>query len=269
MSMTVLRSMRTAIAGSGATARLAMTMPPSDYLQVALTVGLRVLTFGVLVGVWTSIPVAQLEASGTTLPAILTYTAVAQALGPLLAPRTTLADHIANGSIAVRLLWPMSTISQFVSEWAGLVLPNVALGVLGVGAAAWALGIDILPNGNIPIVILSILLAITVGIAVDFAFALLTVRLNNGIWFVNSIRAATTSLISGSLIPLSIMPWHIGEVLAALPFAAMAFAPLQVYVGAGDPVYWLLVQGSWALVLWVALFFWARSSRDDVVTAGG
>jgi ABC-2 type transport system permease protein len=252
-----------------ATMRMAATVPRSDVLVLAATVGLRLLQFGVFVGIWRSLPAEQLAASGVSVPSLLTYTAVSQAIATLLNPQTTLNQHLANGTLSVRLLWPMGVVSQFVSEMLGSVFPVTALSIAALAAVAPLLGVSLAPSSPPLLCALSLLLAMTVGVAVDFLFALLTVRLGNSIWFVTIIRTASTSVISGALIPLNLMPWHIGDVLQALPFAAMAFGPLRIYTEPNGAVPLLVSQAGWAVVLWVGLVVWARRSRDKVVGLGG
>jgi len=258
-----------ALRGFFATMRMAAVVPRSDVLVLAATVGLRLLQFGVFVGIWRSLPPEQLEASGVSVPSLLTYTAVSQAFGTLLNPKTTLTDHLASGSVSVRMLWPMGVVSQFVSEMLGSVLPVTAISVAALAVVAPLIGVPLAPAGHPVLFLVSLVLAMIVGVAVDFWFALLMVQLGNSIWFVNEVRAASTSIISGALIPLNLMPWHIGHVLQLLPFAAMAFGPLRIYTQPEGAVPTLASQAIWAVVLWVGLAWWARKSRDKVVGLGG
>lgn len=252
-----------------ATMRISAAMPVSDTPFRIIGLGLRVLQFGVLVGIWRSLPADRLAASGLTVSALLTYSALAQAVGPLLNPQTSLTEHIANGSLAVRMLWPMGVVSQFASEMLGAIVPITLVGAAVISGAALLFHVPLTGAGSPSLFVLSLLLAIVVGLAVDFWFALLTVRLGNGIWFVNAIRAACTSVISGALIPLSLMPWHVGRVLQVLPFAAMASGPLRVYTQSSGAATLLASQAAWAIVLWAGVVWWAAKSRDKVVGQGG
>ena len=65
------------------------------------------------------------------------------------------------------------------------------------------------------------------------------------------------------------LPWDLGEVLVWLPFAAMAWAPLSVYTGTGDPRLLLAAQALWATVLWgLARHLWWRSRQKAVIYGG-
>ena len=248
---------------------IAMAMPKSDVPFLAAGAGLRLLQFGVLVGIWRSLPPDKLAASGMTVGALLTYSAVAQIAGPLLNPKTTLAAHVTNGTLAVRLLWPLGVVSQFVAELLGSALPATILSIVGISIAAALLDVSLAPAGAPLLFGLSLLLGITVGVAVDFWFALLTVRLRYSVWFVASIRTTLTAVVSGALIPLHLMPWGIGDVLGVLPFAAMASGPLRVYTQQAGAVPLLASQAVWAAVLWLGLVWAVGKSRDKVVGVGG
>ena len=260
---------RSSVRGLTATMRIAAAMPAADIPFVSAGVVLQVLRFGVMVTIWRSLPQDQLAQTGLNLPMLLTYTAVSQIAGPLLNPRTTLADHIAGGSIVMRLLWPMGVASQFAGEMLGSTLPVMLVAGVIICFTAVLLDVPLVGDGSPSLFVLSLLLGIVVGLLVDFGFALLTVRLANGIWFVTTIRTACTTIVSGALIPFSLMPWHIGDVLQVLPFAAMASGPLLVYTRESGAWGVLASQAAWAVVLGIGLYWWIRRSRDKVVGFGG
>lgn len=78
-----------------------------------------------------------------------------------------------------------------------------------------------------PLFVVSLGLAVLVGLCIDFAFALMMLSLNNGVWFAQSIRSAFTALVSGAVIRLHFIPWGLGEAFQWLPFAATGAAPLE------------------------------------------
>ncbi len=82
-------------------------------------------------------------------------------------------------------------------------------------------------------------------------------------------RIAITGLLAGSVIPLALLPWGLGPIFELLPFATVAWAPLAIYTGLGEPLRLIGLQLFWAAVLW-PLVFWAWSaSREKVVGYGG
>ena len=68
---------------------------------------------------------------------------------------------------------------------------------------------------------------------------------------------------------LALLPAGIGAVFGWLPFASMASAPLQLYIGTGDATRLLALQVGWSLLLWpLARWLW-RISRERMVSYGG
>ena len=97
----------------------------------------------------------------------------------------------------------------------------------------------------------------------------LVVASEQGVWVISRVRDAITTLLSGSLLPLALLPWGIGNVFAWLPFASMASAPLKIYTGTGDPLWLLPVQAGWSIVLWPAALWLWRANREKLVAYGG
>jgi ABC-2 type transport system permease protein len=252
-----------------ATAGISARMTPRDAGFVVIGALVRVLTFGVLAGVWRGLPEESLAATGSTVAGLIAYSAVAQAITPLLNPRTSLGEYIVSGSLIVRMGWPIPIAPVFFAEWIGSVAISTMAGAAGIIAVASLAGADLAAQGDPVVIAISLALAIGVGLLVDCAFAMLTMWLNNGIWFVSAIRAACTGLLSGAIVPLQLMPEGVAGVLQYLPFASMAFGPLQIYTGSGDTIRILLTQLIWLCVLLVALALFVPRTRDHIVSAGG
>jgi ABC-2 type transport system permease protein len=202
---------------------------------------------------------------------VLTYTLIAEAFGAQLAPRTSLDGTLWEGSIVGRMLQPLGIFGQFAAEMCGKWLFELCIFSLPLLLIAPLLGVSPLPAGPAAAALfpISLLLGISVGLALEFIFGALLVLLVLPLWAVNHIRAAVTTLLSGALLPLALLPLGVGAALAWLPFASMAAAPLQIYVGTGEPLRLLAVQVGWSLVLWpLARRLWG-ASRERMLSYGG
>jgi ABC-2 type transport system permease protein len=115
----------------------------------------------------------------------------------------------------------------------------------------------------------SLLLGITIGIALDFIFSTLMVALDVALWVLNWLRMAVVALLSGAVLPLAILPWGLGEVFQWLPFASMASAPLLIYTGSGQPLFLVLTQIGWAAGLSLAAYWLWQRNRERLVGFGG
>ncbi len=236
----------------------------ADYL-------LRLVRVLVLLSIWRTILTGRGTVSGMTLGAVLTYTLIGEAFAEQLSVRTELGNALWEGSVATRFLQPMSMVGQFASDMIGrwcfglcaFSLPLLLLSRL----------LDVSPQPASPAAggwfILSLILGTSVGLALEFIFASLAVALEQPIWFIDYVRRAVTTLLSGALVPFALLPEGIGVVFTWLPFASTASAPLRIYTGTGDAVRLLLVQVGWSILLWaLARWLW-QVSREKLVGFGG
>jgi ABC-type uncharacterized transport system permease subunit len=116
---------------------------------------------------------------------------------------------------------------------------------------------------------LSLLIGSAVGLALEMILGALTVILDQSPWALAVVRHSLFGLLAGAIIPLDLMPWQLGTLLAWLPFAAQASAPLKIYVGLGEAGWLLASQLVWAVLLWwLADWLW-RSQRERFAVYGG
>jgi ABC-2 type transport system permease protein len=270
-SMSAATGAITALRGYRKTAAMAATSVVGESRLFVLDYLLRFLRVAVLLALWRIILPHHGAVSGMTLAAVLTYTLIAEVCAEQLTCATHLANDLWDGSIIMRLLQPMSTVAHYAADMAGRWVIGLCLFSLPLLLAAPLLGVDPLPAGPSAgaLFIVSLALAIVVGLALEYFFVGLVFALQLPIWVVGRLQVAITLLLSGSLLPLALLPWGIGNVFAWLPFASMASAPLQIYTGTGHPTVLLLIQVVWAVALWpLALWLW-RAHRERLVGYGG
>lgn len=232
---------------------------------------LRILWLVLLLSIWRLILTGKGEVSGMTLGSVLTYTLIAEVFAEPLAAQTQMGPAFRNGEVVSRFLRPMSVIRQFAIESIGTWCIGFALFSVPLFLIGPLLGANPLPAGPgyAGWFVVSLVLAVTVGLALESGFSALVVMLGQGDYSVNILRGGLTYLLSGSLLPLALYPWGIGRVFEWLPFASMASAPLRIYTGTGDPLLLIAIQAGWALILWPATGMLWRSQRERIVTFGG
>src|SRR5262245_29241140 len=264
---TVLRRAR----GYWSTAAMAAVEPVAEGPYFLGEIGIRIARVLLLLTVWRSILAGRPAAGGLTLAGVLTYTLVREVFAEQLDVRTPMRLQLWTGSIATRFLWPMGLVGQFAAEAAGRWTWTFCCCSIPLLLAAPLLGVDPRP-ADVPtlgLFGLSLALAVAVGLALDFAFTVLAVQLQTSIWLVDRVRDAVTALLSGALLPLALLPWHLGDAFAWLPFAATASDPLRIYTGTGPPLLLLASQAAWALALWPPVWWlWGRS-RERLTSHGG
>lgn len=235
-----------------------------DYLMRSLRIAL-------LLAIWRTIFAHRGVVAGLPLASVLTYTLIAEAFADLLESNTTLADAFWDGSILSRFLRPLSLFGQFAAEASGLWLFSFALFSVPLLLCAPLLGVNPLPvnAGAGALFVCSLALAVLVGLALDYIFGALAIGMEMPPFAISGVRRALAGLLSGAIIPLVLMPWGIGKVLQWLPFASLASAPLQIYIGKGNALWLMAVQAFWVVVLWpLARWMWAVN-REKMVSYGG
>jgi ABC-2 type transport system permease protein len=232
---------------------------------------LRLVRVAVLLALWRIILQGRGPIDGLTIGSVLTYTLIAEVFSEPLTCQTELAWALHQGSVGPRFLWPMGIVGQFGSEafgkWSfGLVIFSVPLllasPLLGVNPAPASLA-------AFGLFLLSLALAVTVGLAIEFSFGALAVNVGQNVYVVDRVRGGLTALLSGAALPLALYPWGLGNVFGLLPFASVASAPLRIYTGTGDAATLLAVQAFWAITLWPLTGWLWRVNRQKLVIPGG
>jgi len=253
-----------------ATTYLAATGAMAESPLFILEFLLRALRVSVLLSLWRVVFQRSLTAP-LGLNTVLTYSLLSEAFSAQLLARTTVAEAFWQGTLTQHCLRPMPLVAQFMAEtlgfWSvGLVCFSLPL----LGCAPW-LGVDPWPvslQAGLGFSV-SLALAVSVGFALDFVFAALTVALEQPVWQMNWVRRSLTLVCSGSLVPLAMYPGGLGAVLEYLPFAALASAPLSIYTGSSAMWKLLGLQVLWSVILWpIAGWLW-RAHREKLVGYGG
>lgn len=250
---------------------MAATSVVGDNALFGLDYLMRLLRVAVLLSIWRILLTGKGAVSGMNLASVLTYTLVSEAFAEPLMCRTWLESSFWDGSIAMRFLKPIGVFAQFAVEMMGRWTIGLVCFSLPLMLCAPLLGVNPLPAGPPAgvLFIVSLILAISVGLALEYIFAATAVGVGLHPYAMNSARAAVGTVLSGALLPLALLPWHLGSVFAWLPFASMASAPLRIYTGTGDAFRLLAIQIGWTAVLWpTAIFLWKRC-RERMTAYGG
>ena len=236
-----------------------------------LEYALRLLRVLVLLSLWRMILEGRPPSGGMSLGSVLTYTLISEVFAQQLSLRTTLRDAFWEGTLVIRFLRPMGLVRQLTAEMVGRWALHFGVFSLPLVVVAPLLGVDPRPASPTAAALfgLALVLAVLVGLAMDVLFGTLTVALEQPVWLVDYVRTAVATLLSGSLLPLAYYPWGLGDAFGWLPFAAMAWAPLAIFTGTGDPAPLLASQAVWAVGLWpLADWLW-RANREKLVGYGG
>jgi ABC-2 type transport system permease protein len=232
---------------------------------------LRLLRVGLLLSIWRTLFAGRAAVGGMTLPVVLTYSLVAEAFGEPLNARTDLPDYFWNGTITTRFLRPMSLFGQFGAEACGKWAMGFCLFSLPLLLLAPLMGVTPLPASAASglYFAISLVLAVSVGMALEASFVAVGIWSQMPVWAIDRARSALNALLSGALIPLALLPFHLGAAFEWLPFASMASAPMRLYTGTGDPLQMIGLQLAWCAALWPLAYRLWDASRERMVSYGG
>jgi len=118
--------------------------------------------------------------------------------------------------------------------------------------------------------LISLILAASIGFAVDLLFASFAMNLKNGCFAALAVREAIYSLLSGEMIPFSLYPQNLGKLFSLLPLGSVAHGPLTIYTGTAlFPLKVLALQLFWAVILWALAIYAFEKSKERMISYGG
>jgi ABC-2 type transport system permease protein len=204
---------------------------------------------------------------GMSLTQLLTYTYVNALLADMMVVRTFTSDWCYEGQLINLFARPVPIFGQIISQTIGGWIPMLVIFTLPMILIAPLFGIAIIPATTwfFP----SLFLCISLGFAIDFIFACVTIRLKGMAWLGHSIRMAIVSLFSGTVIPFKILPFGLTTLFEYQPFGSLGGAPLSLFVGTADPMRIISTQIVWNLILWPVAILWFTRSKERQVSYGG
>lgn len=243
------------------------------FLCVAGGYFVQAVQFIILTFVWRSLAGNGVLPYGTSLDGLMTYTLMSTIFHQELNIISPATASLWEGSIIGRFLRPMPVEAGFFAETAG---KQWIPGFLFFGLPLWFispfLGIRPWPVTSDAglLAFFSLLLAISLGFAIDLLFSSFAMYLKNGCWAALAVREAVYFLLSGEMIPFMLFPFGLGKIFSLLPLGSAAHGPLTIYAGtAGNPWIVLKLQIFWNVVLWIAAKRIFNKSKERMISFGG
>ncbi|MHB1355918.1 MAG: ABC transporter permease [Anaerolineae bacterium] len=225
---------------------------------------------------WRALYIGKEQVAGATLAQMLTYVVLSNLVGILTnaGGAEDIEERMKSGNIGLDLLRPVSVRGLFVARNLGAMVGNLAL----TGIPQLVVSI-IIVGGILPPVSWAalgcFLLTALLGMGVQISLQLFLGTFS--FWFINTwlmgwVLDFSWLVLSGSIVPLWLLPRWLLVVAQALPFQAAQFIPIAVYLGKiplSDVPRALLVQGLWiAGLLGAQTLLWRRGLRRIVVLGG-
>lgn len=214
----------------------------------------------------------QAQVGGLSASQAITYVAVAWVLRSVYtnALDRELTTSVRQGDVALTLLRPVDEPWSRLAGAAGEALVRASIFSLPA-AAVIALVYPVAPPTS-PAAALGFALGTVLAFAV---YAQLNLLVGISAVFtehtlgVQRAKNAMVDLLGGVLIPLTFFPEWAQGILAWLPFQAITYTPVAMYLGRMDVASGLATQLAWAVALFVLVRVTWRRALDQLTVHGG
>ncbi|WP_333738755.1 ABC transporter permease [Streptomyces sp. IBSBF 2806] len=205
----------------------------------------------------------------------VTYVWLGQALFATLAIQgggfeTDLIERIRTGDVAVDLYRP----ADLQAWWLALDVGRAVFQLAGRGVIPFVFGALCFPTAlpRDPALWSAFLVAVALAMVVSYGIRFLVAL--TGFWTLDGTGAlqalvVTGMFCSGMALPLNAFPQPLGDIMAALPWAALLQMPADVLMGVVDPWSAFAFQAAWAVVLLALGRSVQRAATRRVVVQGG
>jgi ABC-2 type transport system permease protein len=233
------------------------------WLSAGLT-GFRVLLAFLL---WSAVFTGREEVGGFTLPMMITYSLVASLLANLQhhdGLAWQLANEVREGQFSKYLVAPVSVAGYFLGaglgRWAFLLLFNLA--ALLVWLVAFSRWLVIGSGADLLWLLVLLPLGALCMLLLNHSLALLSLRFQD-IGGMMILKGSVIDFLSGTLVPLSLLPVGLTAVLKLTPFYYVVYYPATLVLGrqTEPPALAAVVLVGWCLVLWLGSEIWFRRAR--------
>lgn len=226
--------------------------------------------------IWSLLYQQSPGAFGVSRDQMMTYAVLGVVLSPVMwtanQVRTYIAGQVRSGSLEIDLMKPLDFMLHMLVRNVGEVAVMLVLRSLpGFLFAYLVLRIGLPTSASSAAAFgVSVVLGYLVAFGISFLIGLLSLvthDIRSYTWAFNAI----IRFASGEAIPLWLFPPVLGAVVATLPFQAMYFMPMSIYVGAAPQSLagTLGAQLLWVVgVLLLCRLAWWRCQRRVVVQGG-
>jgi len=224
--------------------------------------------------VWTAVYSNRGSVSGVPLATLISYLTLANLQVRVMLCEVTdyVYERVREGTIAQDLVRPVGLLPQLASIQVGRTAGALPLVLVALPAAAFLGGLAPPASpANAGLYVVSVTLAYAISLAAALVLSLLV------FWTfethgVTAIYAFVTQFFAGALVPLWLFPEGLRVVAEFLPFQAVAYLPLSIYLGrleGADAIRALGIQALWVLLLCsAAMVLWRRATRRIVIQGG-
>ncbi len=187
-----------------------------------------------------------------------------------------IGKDVLDGSVAMNLVKPINYRLYLTSKALGVMIYRIIVPSVFIWAGleiykVTALGMAVSSPSQIGLALISILLSFFIYVFFDYCFGMLAF-VTTYIFGMTIIKNAALNLLTGRLIPISFFPAVVQEIFSFLPFTAMTYVPVMIWMGKYSGTEALLQLGKQAI--WVVLLYllgsllWKKIEKRLVILGG-
>lgn len=187
-----------------------------------------------------------------------------------------IGEEIRDGSIAMRMIKPVSYNSTFLFQELGNKILTVGLLLvpltLGVEIVRYNLNGEIMFNvGTFLLYLFSCVFSYLINFFFNICFGFIAFIIKY-LWGANLMKNCIVSFLSGTYIPLAFLPEPIEKILLLLPFASLNYTPVMIYIGmysGANLLYYIGLQIFWVVFFWgLSKILWKLATKYLSVQGG-
>lgn len=216
--------------------------------------------------------------NGFTMPQMVVYIFLMFLTSLLISSGGTydIGEEIRDGSIAMRMIKPISYNSTFLFQELGNKIMTVCILVLPI-----VIGVEICRTvftGSIQfniigfiLYILSCIFAYLINFFFNICFGFIAFIIKY-LWGANMMKNCLIGFLSGSIIPFSFLPDVLEKIFLFLPFASLNYTPVMIYMGMYtglELLFYMGLQLFWMLAFWgLSKILWHVATKHLCVQGG-
>lgn len=212
---------------------------------------------------------------GFALPQMMTYVLITPLieLGMDTRVDAEITREVMKGEIAMHLIRPLNYFAfRFFNELPR-IMSTTGFVVIPTYLVIFYLCESIRPE---PVNVLLFLISLAFSFSINFSMSMfigIIAFWTTNTWGLQLLRRSVVNFFSGQVIPLTFFSGRFGTIVNLLPFRAIVFSPMLIYMGKYHGMSELLrILGGqliWAVILWLVVgLLWQRGVKRLVVLGG-
>lgn len=269
---------------------LGRTSPGSKYVSLARTtlqqaiayrittffnVGLTFIWVIILYYLWRAAYAGRASIAGLSWDQMRTYVVIAYGINALVGWRTGTAmmATIRTGDVVFEMVRPLNYCTTQLARALGFTVVEGGISMVFT-LVIGLLFLHLQPPasmGSALLFVLALIIGFLTKVLVVFLVSLLTFWTLNGMGLMWS-QQAIMQILSGTIVPLALMPGWLQWVAKVLPLRGIVSTPLEFYLGTAsgwDGIGLLGLQTAWLVALWmISNLAWKRAFRVVEIQGG-